>query len=167
MVGVTLPLTTVLQQVSITTSGPPLFPHIITHIRGKLTLKQQRETGKIMLGGGWRGDGDPSSGVKRARRDSLIGNLKFAAETIPKMAQASLLRTWVGFEGRTPDKLLISGPLGPSGLHVLGCSAGGFTISPMAGQLAADYVIHGKPEVDEPLFNVQRFLTPSVQAEAN
>jgi glycine/D-amino acid oxidase-like deaminating enzyme len=166
MVGVNLPLTTVVMQVSITTSGPPLFPHIVTHIGGNLTLKQQKITGKIILGGGWPGEGDPQSGVKRVTRESLIGHLRWIAEAIPGIGQRDLLRSWVGFEGRTPDKLLISGPLGPPGLFVLGCAAGGFTLCPIAGQIAADYILTGRTQTADQRINVERFLTRSSRKTA-
>jgi glycine/D-amino acid oxidase-like deaminating enzyme len=166
MVGVNLPITTVVMQVSITTPGPPLFRHIVTHVRGNLTLKQQKTTGKIILGGGWPGEGDPESGVKRVKRDSLMGHLRWITETIPDIAQRDLLRSWVGFEGRTPDKLLLSGKLGPDGLYVLGCSAGGFTLAPIAGQIAADCVLGGSTQVADRRFHVERFITPSIQTTA-
>ncbi len=167
MVGANLPLTTSVLQVSITTTGPTLFPHIVTHVRGNLTLKQQRTTGKIILGGGWPGEGDPESGVKRVTRESLMGHLRWITETIPGIGQRDLLRSWVGFEGRTPDKLLLSGPLGPAGLHVLGCSAGGFTLCPIAGQIAADYVLTGDTQITDQRFNVERFMTPSSKTTAS
>lgn len=157
-VGVTLPIKTELLQGSITDCGSPLFPHVITHVRGNLTLKQQRLTGKVLIGGAWPGDGDRETGLKRVRRESLIGNLGWAIETLPGLAQRRLLRSWVGFEGRTPDKLLLSGPMGPAGMYVLGCSGGGFTLAPIAGQIAAEFIIDGRPSVPCDAFNVQRFL---------
>jgi glycine/D-amino acid oxidase-like deaminating enzyme len=69
------------------------------------------------------------------------------------------LRSWVGFEGRTPDRMLVCGPIGPPGFHVLGCSAGGFTLSPLAGRIAAEYILAGKPHVDCGELAVQRFVT--------
>lgn len=161
MIGVTLPIRTELLQALITDFGPPLLPHIITHVRGNLTLKQQRITGKVLIGGAWPGEGDRETGWKRVRRDSLVENLRWATNTVPGLARTRLLRGWVGFEGRTPDKLLLCGPVGPAGFHVLGCSGGGFTLSPIAGQIAADYVIEGKSSIPCEEFSVQRFLATS------
>jgi sarcosine oxidase subunit beta len=141
----------------------PLFPHIVTHVRGNLTVKQARVTGKILIGGAWRGEGDRTTGIKRVRRDSLIGNLKWATQNVPGIAQARLLRSWVGFEGRTPDKLLLSGPVrSPRGFHLLGCSGGGFTMAPFAGLLAAQYVMGEPPSMPVECFHVQRFLSAPV-----
>jgi glycine/D-amino acid oxidase-like deaminating enzyme len=158
MVGIDLPITTDVLQVVTTDISPPLFPHILTHVRGNLTVKQARVTGKILIGGAWRGEGDRTTGIKRVRRDSLIGNLKWATQNVPGITQARLLRSWVGFEGRTPDKLLLSGPArSPRGFHVLGCSGGGFTVAPFAGLLAALYVLGEAPPMPVDRFHVGRY----------
>jgi sarcosine oxidase subunit beta len=164
MVGVSLPLTTALLQVIITDAGPPAFPHIVGHVRENLTMKQQRTTGKIIIGGGWPGDGDPACGTKRIRRESLVGNLQWAAEVIPAIADTRVLRSWVGFEGRTPDKMLISGPIGPRGFYVLGCSYSGFTLSPIAGKIAAEYVAFGRTTVPSERFDVKRFASAGAES---
>jgi glycine/D-amino acid oxidase-like deaminating enzyme len=159
MAGVALPIATELLQVLIADSGPPLFPHIVTHIRGNLTLKQQRPSGKILIGGAWKGEGNRETGVKRIRRESLLGNLRWASETIPAVARTRVMRGWVGFEGRSPDKLLMCGPVGsPAGFHVLGVAAGGFTLSPVAGLIAAEYIATGHTTVHCEPFHVRRFL---------
>lgn len=159
MLGVDLPIHTELLQALITNFGPPLFPHVITHVRGNLTLKQQRRSGKVLIGGAWPGAGSLESGRRDVRRESLLGNLRWAVETIPAIRETQLLRSWVGFEGRTPDRMLICGPIGPPGFHVLGCAAGGFTLSPLAGRIAAEYIVSGKPHVECGALAVQRFVS--------
>jgi len=167
MVGVTLPLHTEVLQVLITDPGPPVFANIVTHARGNLTLKQQRPSGKILIGGGWHGDGDPRSGLKRVRRENMIGNLQCAIDMIPDIGRRRLLRAWVGFEGRTPDRLLIAGPVGaPRGFYVLGCAGGGFTVSPIAGRIAAEYIADGQPGISCEPYHVQSFV-PAVSEQAS
>ncbi|MGH9348197.1 MAG: NAD(P)/FAD-dependent oxidoreductase [Vicinamibacterales bacterium] len=158
LVGVELPIHTELLQAIITDVGPAIFPHVVTHVRGNLTLKQQRVTGKILMGGAWPGQGDRQTGTKHVRRDSLLGNLKWATETIPAIRRSRLLRSWVGFEGRTPDKMLLCGPMGPKGFYILGCSGGGFTLAPVAGRIAAEFVVFGAPRIACEELNVRRFL---------
>lgn len=162
MLGLDLPLRARIQQVSISAPFPPLFPHIITHTRGRLTVKQQNKSGKVILGGGWPGDGDLRTGTKEVSRASLVDNWRWAAQTIPGLTELQLLRSWVGFEGRTPDKLMISGRLGPAGLSVIGCAAGGFTLAPIAGKIAADYVINGESGIPDRRFIVERFRGESI-----
>ena len=145
MVGVTLRIEPEVLQVAITESGAPLFPHVVSHVRGNLTLKQQRLSGKVMVGGGWKGRGDAATGRKDVDHDNLADNLRWAVAAIPGIAGRRLLRAWAGFEGRTPDKLLVVGPVGaPPGFHVVGCTGGGYTVSPAAGELAAA-LVDGEP----------------------
>lgn len=155
--GVDLPLGVEVLQASITDSHTPLFPHIVTHVRGNLTLKQQR-SGRILVGGAWRGNGDPASGRKELVLESLSGNYKWAVDTVPGLREARVLRAWPGFEGRTPDKLLLAGPLpSPKGVYVLGCGGGGFTFSPLAGRLAAEFIARGEVEDLARPFSPARF----------
>jgi glycine/D-amino acid oxidase-like deaminating enzyme len=159
--GVHLPVTTTVQQVLITDFGAEKLPHVVTHVRGNLTLKQQSATGKVLIGGGWSGLGDPVSGQRRLSRDSVTGNARAALATVPGLASARLLRGWTGFEGRTPDKLPVIGPLpGTPTLHVLGCASGGLTLAPAAAELLAQRLC-GEP-VDLPLepFSPARFVSP-------
>ena len=139
--NVHLPIVTRVQQVLITDTGPALFPHILTHVQETLTLKQQRLSGKVLVGGGWTGEGDRDSGVRRLVHENVLGNVQMALTVVPSLAQARLLRGWTGFEGRTPDRLPVLGPVREgSSLHVLGCASGGFTLAPVCGQIAADMV---------------------------
>jgi sarcosine oxidase subunit beta len=167
MAGVDLPLATEVLQASITDSHVPLFPHVVTHVRGNLTLKQQR-SGRVLVGGAWRGQGDERTGEKRLVRDSLVGNYRWAAGTVPAIAGARLLRAWPGFEGRTPDKLLLAGSVGqPRGLYMLGCGGGGFTFSPLAGRMAADFITEGVVEDYARPFDPTRLLAAPAAAAAS
>ena len=165
MLGIDLPISTEVLQALVTDSAPPLFPHIVTHVRGNLTLKQRRVSGKILIGGAWRGEGDRESGRKVVLQESVDGNLRAAIETVPDIARSHVLRSWVGFEGRTPDRLLVCGPLGPPGSYILGCAAGGFTLAPLAGQIAADFLVNGNPRVAWDGISVQRFLNAPAASE--
>lgn len=170
MVGAELPIATEVQQASTTDNGPAVFSHIVTHIRGNLTVKQSRTTGKILIGGAWHGTGDRLTGEKRVRRDTLLGNLAWAAHYLPAIARARLLRAWVGFEGRTPDKLLIAGsPGAAAGFFVVGCSSGGYTLSPYAGLLTAQHVLgdvglSAGTELAGDVFDVKRLLNRTTPA---
>lgn len=131
-----LPIAAKVQQVLITDSDAAPLPHVITHVRGNLTLKQQHLTRKVLVGGGWSGIGDEARRGRRLSFVSMIGNARAAIETVPALAGARLLRAWTGYEGRTPDKLPLIGPLpGAPGLFVLGCGSGGLTIAPAAAEL--------------------------------
>jgi sarcosine oxidase subunit beta len=161
--GVPLPIETKVQQVLITDGGAAPLTHVITHVRGNLTLKQQRATGKVLVGGGWAGVSDGEREWRRLSRASIIGNARAALATVPGLASARWLRGWTGFEGRTPDKLPVIGPLpGIAGLHVLGCASGGFTLAPASAELLARRLC-GEPEtVASHPFSPARFVSPAV-----
>lgn len=165
--NVELPITTRVQQVLITDSGPPVFPHVVTHVDERLTLKQQRVTGKVLVGGGWPGGGERDSGERHLIRQSIRGNADEAIRVIPALAGARLLRAWTGFEGRTPDRLPIIGPVRKgSSLHVLGCASGGFTLAPVCGLLVAQTIAGEAPAISYDEFRVTRFLKrPAAETE--
>jgi sarcosine oxidase, subunit beta len=157
LVGINLPLYPKLQQVLVTEPGPMLFPEIVTHISGRLTLKQQSDTGKVLVGGGWRGTGPAEPGKHRIDRANMVSNVQLALATIPGMASLRLMRGWSGIEGRSPDRLPVMGPVGdPPGLHVLGCSAGGFTLSPILGRIMAEIIVDEKVALSYAEFGVKR-----------
>jgi len=163
MVGLRLPVRCEVQQVMTTDIAPFVFPHIVTHVRGNLTVKQSRASGKVLIGGGWKGDGDPDSGPARVRRDSMLGNLRWATQNVPSIATTRLLRAWAGFEGRTPDKMMVCGSVGsPRGFYVAGCAAGGFTLAPACGLLTAQLVFGETPAFVADPFLVKRFLAVKV-----
>ena len=155
--GLELPIRTLVQQVLITTPLPPVLPHVVTHVEGRLTLKQQGDTGRVLIGGGWPGEGRPAEGRSRVRLESLTGNLRLACSVVPFLESASLLRAWTGYEGRTSDRLMLAGPLGPEGFHLLGCQSGGFTMSPLAGEIITDHILARTPRLIADVFNPGRF----------
>jgi sarcosine oxidase subunit beta len=164
MAGVDLPIHAEVLQASITDSHVPLFPHVVTHVRGNLTLKQLR-SGRVLIGGASRGEGNHETGQKRLVKESLQGNYRFATQTVPGLAGARLLRAWPGFEGRTPDKLLLAGSVGrPRGLYLVGCGGGGFTFSPFVGRVAADFISKGEIAAAARPFDPARLLRRSVVA---
>jgi glycine/D-amino acid oxidase-like deaminating enzyme len=168
LAGASLPLTSDVLMVATTVMTPAVFPHIVSHVRGNLTLKQSAVTGKVLIGGAWPGDGDRDSGEKRVRRESLVGNLRWAVENIPAIARTRLQRAWVGFEGRSPDRQLVAGPLDHlPGFFVIGCASGGFTVAPMAGLLAARHVSGTAPDAVAAACAPRRFEGPPATREAH
>jgi len=158
--GIHLPLTFEIMIASITDQLSPLFHHVVTHVQGRLTLKQQPLTGKILIGGGWNGDGRPETGDHRLNLENLRTNLRLASAIVPEIGKLQIIRAWSGIEGRSPDRLLVIGPVAaPKGVFVLCTAAGGFTISPFAGELAARWIRRGDPGRPLDAYHVQRFAT--------
>lgn len=160
MVGCSLPVTMEIQMAMITNGGPRIFPHVLTAVRGNLTLKQEFPSGRVIIGGGWNGTGDYVTGVKRVHFDNLVGNLRTATEAIPALGNRAVVRAWACYEGRSPDRLLMIGPLpSPKGFYVQCCAKGGFTLAPIVGLSMAEWLATGKATLPMDPYLVSRFLT--------
>jgi len=159
LLGLDLPVVLSPQQVMVTEQVPPLFSHVISHIQGKLTLKQV-ESGNVVIGGGWEGHGDTARGLKDLEIESLMGNIRYAGRVIPGLNELYLLRCWIGFEGRTPDRLPLLGSLRshPQFLTA-GCAKGGFTMGPLLAKLAAEFIRTGKTSIPLDDFDANRFFS--------
>ncbi len=158
LLGLELPIVLSPQQVMVTEQVPPLFSHVISHIQGKLTLKQV-ESGNVVIGGGWEGHGDLIRGRKDLEIESLVGNIRYAGRVIPGLNELYLLRCWIGFEGRTPDRLPLMGSLsGRPRFFTACCAKGGFTLGPLMAKLTAEFIRTGKASIPLDDFDVNRFF---------
>jgi glycine/D-amino acid oxidase-like deaminating enzyme len=128
-------------------------------VKGNLTLKQELPSGRVIIGGGWNGVGDYVTEVKRVHLDNVVGNLRTAIEAIPALGKRAVVRSWACYEGRSPDRLLMIGPIpSPKGFYVQCCVKGGFTLSPIVGLSMAEWLVKGKPTFSMDSYRVSRFL---------
>jgi glycine/D-amino acid oxidase-like deaminating enzyme len=153
--NVRLPLSPVALQMNVTARAPPLLNHLIQHAGKRLSMKQAT-AGNLLLGGGWpallaQGDG----GFDLSRRPTLIqtsvvGNLRAAVDTVPQVAQLTLIRSWTGITTNGVDELPIVGELP----RVRGCyvAVGGsaFTLGPTFARSLARTMAGGR----EPLLEM-------------
>ncbi len=163
LLGISLPIIVRVNIVSVTERMPPLLRGVVLQTYGRLTLKQ-KPNGTFLIGGGWQGEGDPSEGAGRVTSDSLIGNLRLAEYALPPLADSRLIRSWVGYEARTPDVSPLVGEIpGFPNAYVIGAVLGGYTIGPYIGRLLGDAILGKEPELA--LFPPDRFdvynLTPA------
>ena len=93
--------------------------------------------------------------------DGLSGDHRLAEYALPLLADSRLMRSWVGYEVRTPDVLPLVGEIpGFSNAYVIGAVLGGYTIGPYIGRLLGDAIL-GK-ETERALFPPDRFdLVPA------
>ena len=160
MVGCSIPVTMDIQMAMITNGGPPIFPHIVTAVKGNITLKQESPSGRVVIGGGWNGTGDYVEEVKQVDYDNLVSNLQRAIEVIPELRGREIVRSWACYEGRSPDGLLMIGPIDSlKGFYVQCCVKGGFTLAPIVGMLMAEWLTKGKPHIPMDEYRVTRFKT--------
>jgi sarcosine oxidase subunit beta len=140
--GTTLPVGLHVNMLSVSTRLAPFMGNmVVTHIGGRLTLKQF-PNGTCLLGGGFQGIGDPATGRKELDFAQLSANVALHCSVVPGLRRAALLRSWTGFTAAPEDELPAIGPLpGAVGVTMAVTTGAGFTLGPLAARLAAHAVL--------------------------
>ncbi len=137
---------------------PKLLRQVVGAHGRPLSLKQLRD-GKYLIGGGWPGDIDLVSGIGKTRQESIDGSMETASTIFPVLRETSIERSWVGVEGIAVDDIPIIDALpGYEGMTVVaGFSGHGFALSPITGQLVAEWLVDGTPSIPLDAFSANRF----------
>ena len=118
---------------------------------------QPRSTGQVLIGSsrelvGW----DPT--LNRALLSRMLAR---AAQLMPALADASIIRCWTGFRPATPDKLPLIGRWDPvPGVWIAGGHEGlGITLALATAELIVDQIAGRATEVDAAVFSPMRVLS--------
>ena len=120
---------------------PAATPFVIDPHRN---FSLRREGPGLLLGHGRRGEPDSfSTEIDRSLEPRVVER---AIHRAPALADAQLMRAWAGLYEMTPDQTgIVSAAPGVAGLHVIaGFSGHGFMHGPIAGQLMAEMLVHGR-----------------------
>ena len=153
MVGLDLPVTGTVQQVIATEPAPPLTRHLVALAHRHLSLKQQA-SGGFLVGGGWFGGFDPSSGRTHNLRRNIEGNLWVCARVLPVLRSLNIVRSWTGINPAI-DRAPILGEVPGLPGFFNAVAANGYTLGPVVGRITADAVLHGEPI--DPHYRLERF----------
>ncbi len=154
--GLEVPIEALVNQLAVTDRMPPVMRTVLGVANGLLSLKQFAN-GTVLIGGGWQGKGDRERHMTEIIPANLIGNLRLARYVVPALADARVVRTWLGFEAETADAMPIIGPVpGVAGAFVIGSVHSGFTSGPYMGKLLSQLILGDEPE--RPLFDIGRLL---------
>jgi glycine/D-amino acid oxidase-like deaminating enzyme len=153
MVGLDLPVTGTVQQVIVTEPAPPLTRHLVALAHRHLSLKQQA-SGGFLVGGGWFGGFDPSSGRTHNLRRNIEGNLWVCARVLPALRSLNIVRSWTGINPAI-DRAPILGEVPGLPGFFNAVAANGYTLGPVVGRITADAVLHGEPI--DPHYRLERF----------
>jgi sarcosine oxidase subunit beta len=104
----------------------------------------RREGPGLLFGHGRAGE--PDTFVTEVDRSLEASVVTRAIHRAPTLADAALMRAWAGLYEMTPDQTgIVSAVPGVPGLHVIaGFSGHGFMHGPIAGQLMAEILVHGR-----------------------
>ncbi|HWV34162.1 MAG TPA: FAD-binding oxidoreductase [Thermomicrobiales bacterium] len=156
--GVDLPIIPTGLQMILSRPMPKQLRQVVGAYGRSLSLKQLRE-GNYLIGGGWPGDIDMLAGVGTTRPESIAGSRETAAAIYPVLDEMEIERSWVGVEGIAFDEIpVIDGLPGYRSVTVAaGFSGHGFALSPITGQLVAEWVLDGAPSIPLDAFSATRF----------
>jgi sarcosine oxidase, subunit beta len=135
---------------------PRVLNTVIRSANQRLSVKQVAN-GTVLFGGGWPAIGDVARGGVEIIPASVVGNIRVALHAIPALAQARLVRAWIGLETYVADRVPVVGPLpGRDDAFIIGGINGGYTLSPYITRLLAQRILGHEPEC--PLFDPARLL---------
>ena len=148
MANVHLPLLPVGLTMNATEKVEPIVPHLVQHVGRRLSLKQTAD-GNLLVGGGWsarlhrKGDAWSTTQAPAVRIESVRGNLRAAADVVPRMRSLRLLRTWTGMTAVTPDQLPVLGEVPQAPGFFVAAGGSGFTYGPSYGLLMSERILTG------------------------
>ena len=154
--GLSLPIETLINQLVVTERIGPVMRTVLGVPSGLLSMKQYGN-GTVVIGGGWQGIGDRERGALAVRPENLRGNLRLACHAVPALAEARIVRAWLGVDCATSDGLPAIGALpGVPDAWIIGAVRSGYNCGPYLGMLLAQAVLGEQPEL--PLFPPDRLL---------
>jgi sarcosine oxidase subunit beta len=142
---------------------PAATPFVIDPHRN---FSLRREGPGLLLGHGRRDEPEGfSTEVDRSLEPRVVER---AIHRAPALADAALMRAWAGLYEMTPDQTgIVSALPGVEGLHVIaGFSGHGFMHGPIAGQLMAEMLVHGRAvTMDATALDIGRFARGEAHIE--
>lgn len=147
LVGEVLPLDVLALSMMVTSRVQPFVTPVVIGIDRPLSFKQSA-AGSLVIGGGIAGNACLRESTSFTVMDRMTASAAATIEAFPALASMSILRTWTGLEGKTPDGIPYVGPSAAhSGLwHVFGFCGHGFQLGPAVGEVVARALITGRPE---------------------
>jgi len=156
--GVRLPFQPFALQMMVTRRCPHVLDQVLGWLGHGISLKQV-PSGGFVIGGGWPGRGDVSTGATALMPGSMAKSARTTVELFPSLSVFPVVRAWVGLEAFSVDEMQVTGPVpGLEGLFIAaGFSGHGFAIGPGVGSLIAEFLTTGRiSELLSP-FSLDRF----------
>jgi len=142
---------------------PAATPFVIDPHRN---FSLRREGAGLLLGHGRRDEPESfSTEIDRSLEPRVVER---AIHRAPALADATLMRSYAGLYEMTPDQTgIVSAVPGVTGLHVIaGFSGHGFMHGPIAGQLMAEMLVHGRAvTMDASPLDLARFARGEAHVE--
>ena len=160
--GVQVPIEPARSVIAITQRMPLLFKEFVSSHDLGVYCRQAR-AGHVHIGG----VGAPGKTFDQTMPVVSVALLaRRAAQMLPALQRANILRTWTGTLENTPDKVPIISPVdGIKGYIVAsGFSGHGFCLGPIAGKLLSELILDGEPSLPLQEFRLSRFAASPAPA---
>ena len=154
MLGIGVPIKGAPLQMLVTTPSPQIVNCLMYHAGRHLTLKQTK-TGSVIIGGAWPANVS-EAGATVILPESVEGNLWAAGQTIPRIGDLQILRSWGAMNIDIDGAPLLGSIPGHEGL-IVAATANGYTLGPLMGREAANLVFSGNLRQDLQSFSLDRF----------
>ncbi len=157
MFGETVPIEPITPQMIVTEPYPYFIEPALGIVGGDLYLRQIPR-GNFIFGSGF-GDATLDTPHAYVLPRETIKALAIAVKFVPRIAEASVVRVWSGFEGVTSDHspVLCPSRTAPGLVHAFGFSGYGFALSPGTGEVVAELVSEGATSTPIEPFDIARF----------
>ena len=146
-IGLSIPLEPLPRHAAITEEyGRAFDPLLVDVSTGAYSV--QTSHGHVLMGVGVE---ERPGGPALERYDFLPKLLSVWTKWLPWLAEAHILRYWVGYYVMTPDHHPVVGPISRvEGVYVAsGFSGHGFMMAPITGHEIAEWITSGKPSISE------------------
>ncbi|MFI5340715.1 MAG: NAD(P)/FAD-dependent oxidoreductase [Candidatus Methylomirabilales bacterium] len=153
--GIQVPIEPARSVIAITQRMPFLFKEFVSSHDLGVYCRQARE-GHVHIGG----VGAPGKTFDQTMPVVPVALLaRRAAQMLPALQRASILRTWAGTLENTPDKVPIISPVDGIKGYILasGFSGHGFCLGPIAGKLLSEMMVDGASSLPLDEFRLSRF----------
>jgi sarcosine oxidase subunit beta len=152
--GVVLPLSPARNAMMITEALPPMFTEFLSSHEKQVYLRQAAK-GQVHIGGVFTVPGTFDQTVTTDELERLAR----AAEILPSLSDALVLRSWAGTLDYTPDHKPLVGAISEIGGYVVaaGFSGHGFCLGPVIGEAVANLILGQEARVSLSELDPMRF----------
>jgi sarcosine oxidase subunit beta len=174
--GETAPIVREVPQMMVTEPAPYQIEPVLGYAGGDIYLRQTLR-GNIVFGGG-EGRANDDGTRSRPLPDITRGAARRAMQLVPGIRGLSIVRSWSGVDGDTPDGIAIIGPSAtqPGLFHAFGFNGHGFQLGPAVGAVISELIASGRTQTDISALGIDRFAgqtgpivsaTPSLNDEGS
>jgi sarcosine oxidase subunit beta len=127
-------------------------------VAGRYFYVRQVKRGNVLFGRG-PGRADLKTGRAQFLPQNAFDAARIAMDVVPALRGRTILRTWSGIEGKSPDSMPYLGfsRTVPNLIHAFGFSGHGFQLGPGTGVVVSELALDGRTSTQIEAFDPYRF----------